>query len=113
LRAAKANLLANGSYVYGNLYRGMAIRQKGKTSASNPHAVTATGKAIGEAHLVEFGTDPHWQPRRGRWHPGADPKPFLTPAYVQNEQEAIRRFGEAYGPAVERQADRLRAKGKL
>lgn len=111
LAASKANLMANGSYEEGILFRGMKIRQKGKTRTSNSHAVTATGKAVGEAHLVEFGTDPHWQPRRGVMHPGARPKPFLGPAYADHDQEAVKRFGQEMGPAMERLAARNRAKG--
>jgi hypothetical protein len=44
------------------------------------------------AHLVEFGTAPHWQPRwRGGWmHPGARPKPFIRPAYDAKAGDAVR-----------------------
>lgn len=112
LAAAKANLMSNGSYDEGILFRGMQIRQKSKSKSSNVHVVGATGKAIGEAHLVEFGTDPHWQPQRGVMHPGAKAKPFLTPAYADHDQEAVRLFGQALGPAMERLAARNRAKGR-
>lgn len=110
LAAAKANLLNNGSYISGELFRGMATRQKAKTRSSNTHAVTATGKAISKAHLVEFGTDPHWQPRRGVMHPGAKPYPFLGPAYADHDREAVKRFGDEMGQAMERLAARNRAK---
>lgn len=47
------------------------------------------------AHLVEFGTAPHWQPNfRGGWmHPGARPKPFLRPAFEQHKGGAATIFG--------------------
>ena len=33
------------------------------------------------ARLVEFGTRPHFQPKRGTQHPGATARPFFYPAY--------------------------------
>jgi HK97 gp10 family phage protein len=61
---------------------------------------STTGKVESKlpyAHLVELGTDPHWQDRKlkhekkkRRWrHPGARPKPFLRPAFDEHRQEAI------------------------
>lgn len=50
------------------------------------------------AHLVEFGTRPHALGRgsklkkgiqTGRVHPGAKPKPFMRPAYLQKQDEAL------------------------
>lgn len=58
-------------------------------------------------HLLEFGTDP--SPNRPG-HPGTDPQPFLTPAFEAEGQNAIKRFGERLGPAVEKQAARLAKK---
>lgn len=40
------------------------------------------------AHLVEFGTQPHAL-GHGRMHPGAQPKPFLRPAYEAKKTLAI------------------------
>lgn len=108
LAASKVNLRANDSVKRGVLIRNMKIRQKpGRRRSLVDTVVTATGKAIPIAHLVEFGTEPHWQPKRGVMHPGADPKPFLTPAYVDHEDEAIKRFGKNVGPRIEAQAARL------
>lgn len=107
LADAKANLRANGSYITGTLYKGMVIRLKNKKRGRNTMVVAASGKAIGEAHLVEFGTEPHWQPKRGQMHPGAEAKPFLEPAYVKNEKKAVQIFGEEVGPAIERQVNRM------
>ncbi|MBU4543337.1 MAG: hypothetical protein KKG74_05455 [Alphaproteobacteria bacterium] len=63
-------------------------------------------------HLLEFGTDPHVNAGRfaGTQHPGTDPQPFLTPAYEEHGNEAIKRFGQKIGPAVEKQAARLARK---
>lgn len=44
------------------------------------------------AHLVEFGTAPHWQPKRMRMHPGARAKPFMRPAYESTKVEVVDTF---------------------
>jgi HK97 gp10 family phage protein len=63
-------------------------------------------------HLLEFGTDPH--PNEGQFpgtqHPGTSPQPFLTPAFEEHGAEAIKRFGEKIGPAMEKQAAKLAKK---
>lgn len=41
------------------------------------------------AHLVEFGTAPHFQPKRNQMHPGARPKPFFRPAYESTKNEVV------------------------
>lgn len=52
------------------------------------------------AHLVEFGTAPHWQPRRRIMHPGAQPKPFARPAYEQEKDDVGLHFGRAIWRAI-------------
>lgn len=47
------------------------------------------------AHLVEFGTAPHWQPRRRVMHPGARPYPFFRPAFESTKSEVISKMGKA------------------
>jgi len=37
------------------------------------------------AHMVEYGTKPHWMPKRKWMHPGAKPKPFMRPAWDENK----------------------------
>lgn len=63
-------------------------------------------------HLLEFGTEPHVNKGQfaGTRHPGTDPQPFLTPAFEAHGKEAIKRFGDRMGPAVEKQARRLAKK---
>ncbi|MEM7303404.1 MAG: hypothetical protein AAF468_20175 [Pseudomonadota bacterium] len=113
LSDAKANLIANGSVHRGVLLRGLVIRRnKKKLRNSVSWQVAASGKAVSIAHLVEFGTEPHWQPNRGVMHPGAEPKEFLSPAYYDNEREAISIFGKIIGPALEEQAARLYARSR-
>jgi hypothetical protein len=45
------------------------------------------------AHLVEFGTLPHYQPRRRVMHPGARPKPFIRPAFDSKKGDVALIFG--------------------
>jgi HK97 gp10 family phage protein len=118
LKTAKANLSTykpnryepGPNVVTGKLKKGLSVRLLSKKNGVSQHAVSATGKGIKTAHFVEFGTDPHWQPRRRRMHPGAQPFPFLTPAYHKHDMEAVRRFGQRIGGALENQARRVRAK---
>ena len=59
-------------------------------------------------HLLEFGVEPH---KIGNInHPGHAAQPFLTPAFTEHGAEAIKRFGEKIGPAMEKQAARLAKK---
>lgn len=117
LRDAKANLGSTtpinyagkpGGVQFGGLKKSLGIRKVKKVQGQQvKYHVTPTGRGVGKAHLVEFGTEPHFQPKRNVMHPGARPFPFLTPAFEQNSTKVIDRFGKAYGPALERQASRL------
>ena len=40
------------------------------------------------AHLVEFGTKPHWIGKK--WHKGSPPKPFMRPALLNNKNQIIK-----------------------
>ncbi len=111
LARSKNNLRANKSNKTGGLSRSMAIRSPRATVKGKKRAlVGATGKGRGKAHLAEFGTDPHWQPKLAKMHPGARAKPFLTPAYEEERRAVIKNFGKILGPAMERQAARLNKK---
>ena len=110
---AKANLAApkagrpSGNIITGELIASMKIRQLKKTKSETQTVVAATDKGIKKAHLVEFGTDPHWQPKRGVMHPGARPFPFLTPAFYKNEGTVKDRMSDRLVVAIENQAKRL------
>ena len=69
-------------------------------------------KPVKYAHLLEFGTAPHYQPGRGVTHPGSHPEPFLTPAYNSTKETVVKRFGERIGPELEKRAAKLGAKAK-
>lgn len=100
----------NGNVITGELHDSMKIRQLKKNRAATETAVTATDKGVKKAHLVEFGTDPHWQPKRGVMHPGARPFPFLTPAFHDTEDETRKRLADRVIIAIEQQARRLSSK---
>lgn len=112
LKAAKANLKANQSYKRGVLYRSMKIRKLRSTSALNQWVIAPTGRGIGIAHLVEGGTAPHWQPRRGVMHPGAKRKPFLEPAYFAHDDEVVRILAAELGAGMIRHASYVAYRGR-
>lgn len=49
-----------------------------------------TRKAGWYAHMVEYGTKPHWMPKRQWMHPGAKPYPFMVPAWKAHKDGYIR-----------------------
>ncbi len=53
--------------------------------------VSFKGRGRKLAHLVEYGTAPHWQPNRfgGIWHPGARQLPFFRPAFESKKHDAV------------------------
>lgn len=52
-----------------------------------------TKRARKLAHLVEFGTAPHFQPGLGIFHPGARPFPFARPAFEETKDETVDMVG--------------------
>ncbi|RVD16867.1 MAG: hypothetical protein EOS73_25475 [Mesorhizobium sp.] len=120
LKQAKANAralpLKEGT---GTLAASLIIRQKPRTSKVNPtfqvgpnagfQRATEFGprRPVKYAHLVEFGTAPHFQPERGVTHPGAPPHPFLAPAYFTTREAVVKRFGQKLGPELEKRAAKL------
>lgn len=66
--------------------------------------IGATGRAIKLAHLLEFGTAPHKQPKflGGWYHPGARPRPFMTPAYESEKNNVERSLGHALWGEMQR-----------
>ncbi len=65
--------------------------------------VAFKGRGRRIAHLVEFGTRPHWQPKRfgGVMHPGARAYPFFRPAYEAKKNEVLRVFGNQIWQIIE------------
>jgi HK97 gp10 family phage protein len=125
LKKARANVLAlDTKEETGTLAKSLTIKKAPKSSRLNPvhqvgpdasrEAWTKYGfrRPVKYAHLLEFGTAPHYQPRRGIMHPGTRPRPFLGPAFFQTRDEVVKRFGAKIGPEMEKRAAKLRAKGK-
>lgn len=112
LAKAKANLRANKSYHRGVLYRSMAIRMLKSSSSLSQWVIAATGRGVNIAHLVEAGTAPHWQPRRRRMHPGAKPKPFLEPAYLAHDAEAVKIMQKELGASLIAYANAVAYRGR-
>lgn len=123
LKAARSNVKALPlKESTGTLAASLVIRQKPRTSKLNPtfqvgpdsgfQRATQFGsrRPVKYAHLVEFGTAPHYQPGRGVTHPGSAPHPFMTPAYFATREEVVRRFGKKIGPEMEKRAAKLAAK---
>lgn len=123
LRAAKSNAKAIPfKEDTGTLEASLVIKRKPRTSKVNPvfqvgpdsgyQRATQFGsrRPVKYAHLIEFGTAPHFQPGRGITHPGTAPHPFMTPAYFSTREEVVKRFGQKIGPEMEKRAAKLNAK---
>lgn len=84
-----------GSPVGGHLDQGVisVYLPQISTRTRNVWWLSFTKRARKIAHLVEFGTAPHDQPRRGIRHPGARPKPFFRPAYDATKNATLIRLG--------------------
>jgi HK97 gp10 family phage protein len=112
LAKAKANLRANKSYKRGVLFRSMRIRKLRSSSALSQWVIAATGRGVGIAHLVEAGTAPHWQPKRGVMHPGAKAKPFLEPAYFDHDDQVIQIMTKELGTDLISYANQIAYRGR-
>lgn len=89
----------------GHLDQGVVVAKTGgRGKALRTFWVSFTKRARYLAHLVEFGTAPHWQPRRKRMHPGARPRPFFTPAYEGTKDETVTRLARRTWALIERAA---------
>lgn len=76
----------------GHLDEGVVVRKRRGTRYKRNFWVAFGARARKIAHLVNFGTAPHWQPRRGIMHPGARAKPFFTSAYEQEKDNVVDDF---------------------
>ena len=75
-----------------NLDRGVRIgRVAAESSLHREYWVAFKGRSRKLAHLVEYGTAPHFQPnfRGGFMHPGASPHPFFRPAFESTKDQVI------------------------
>lgn len=79
----------------GHLHQGVALAKRDESRRTKRiWWIAFKRRARKTAHLVEFGTAPHWQPNYmgGFMHPGARPKPFFRPAFETTKDESISRF---------------------
>lgn len=62
------------------------------------------------AHLIEFGTAPHVQPRfkKGFSHPGARPRPFFRPAFDSKKDDILSTLGRRAWLRISAAATRIR-----
>ena len=112
LRTSKSNLKAQGSYKRGVLYRSMRIRKLKGNSALSSWVISATGRGVSISHLVEAGTRPHYQPKRKQFHPGAEAKPFLEPAYERHDLEVVKIMTRELGGGLVKDANRVAYRGR-
>jgi HK97 gp10 family phage protein len=78
----------------GHLDEGVVIvRREAKGNYYRTFWISFARRARKISHLVEFGTRPHAQPRRGIMHPGARPKPFMRPAFESTKHQVVREVG--------------------
>lgn len=89
-QAARQNLAANHSVITGALSKGLGYGEKDARTTALGSVVGTKHATVG--HLVEFGTRPHFQPRRlgGIHHPGARPKPWMRPAFELHKEEVMK-----------------------
>lgn len=89
----------------GHLDEGIVFRRKKKQSRGRRSFVMgAINRALRILHLVEFGTRPHFQPRRfgGIMHPGARPFPIMRPAMDAHGERIPENFGREVWKHIER-----------
>ncbi len=108
LNEAKANLKDGHGVETGHLKKILTIKPDPKNKAAMHVGPNSEDPHYRVGHLVEFGTAPH--DVDGEMHPGADPHPFLGPAFEAKGDEALKIFGQEIGPAIERAATKAVAK---
>lgn len=87
----------------GHVDEGIAFRKSGKQGGKKRYyRLGGTRRARYLLHLLEFGTQSHFQPRfRGGWmHPGARAHPSLIPSYDEEKGHVHERFGRRIGQVM-------------
>lgn len=85
------------------------------------------GTGVRYAHLVEFGTKTHPEPKKGKkakgpmliakggklfWnvhHPGVEPHPFMRPAFDENVERALARMSKVYDRRIQKWQTKIAA----
>ena len=117
--AAQTNLRNNGSVQAHTpsaqrTINSMQIQKVSGRQKSTPmYRLGFAGRGRHIAHFIEFGTRPHWQPRRRSFHPGARPFPFMRPAFDREGVPAMEFILLDLREQVLKQAAKLRAQQRL
>jgi hypothetical protein len=88
---AKGILEANGNRITGKYIASLGVASVSATMSAAGPMRTRQHHSLGV--LLEFGTAPHWQPRRMRMHPGAAAFPHLRPAYDTTKVQMVQVLG--------------------
>lgn len=70
-------------------------RQTGGSRTRRRYLMGGMRRALSLLHLLEFGTRPHHQPKRGIFHPGARAFPVGRRAFDEHKDGIPERFGRA------------------
>lgn len=98
VETAKGILQANGNKITGEYIESLGVAEQDlQTSAAGPIA--------GKRHsslgvLLEFGTAPHFQPKRGVMHPGAQAFPHMRPAFDSTKGVVVATLGRELVGAI-------------
>lgn len=78
----------------GHLDEGVVIaKRESRGHLYREYWVSFAKRARKIAHLVEYGTAPHWQPNRRIMHPGARAFPFFRPAFESTKDDVVNEVG--------------------
>lgn len=97
----------------GYVDQGVIVRKdEGNSKTQRSYKLGATKRARYVLHLLEFGTAPHYQPnfRGGFMHPGATPRPAMTPAFEEHKDDVPTAFGEKIWLSLSAKASTLNKK---
>lgn len=95
----------------GHVDEGIVIRKSRVSSkAKRAYKLGATRRARFLLHLVEYGSQSHWQPvfRGGFQHPGARPHPSLTPSFDEESNKVPRTFGSLLWTNMAKKISRMK-----
>ena len=106
VRTARSRGRPSGIYALVGARQGQGDRQH-----TDKRGVTVTRKPFRYDHLVEGGTKPHFAGKGGKqFHPGAEAKPFLGPAFEDNRVQIESAVRTRLAEEIEKNARRVAAK---
>lgn len=93
-------------------FRQQVIAKKGWRKGKIRHSDSTFSDPTKYAHLVEYGVDPHFMPKRGAVHPGAAPQPFVRPGWLATKGIAEAIIRKRIEEGVHSEARKYAKKGK-